>query len=361
MSLELDNPKAKKIAFLQPIIPHYREFLFQELIKTLDADLYIYGQQSKDTQSIRKLKSWNFLKIFIIYSFFPLLNKKYRILVLPGEIRSISTWFLLFTKWIHGKKIVLWGHGISVRNYLKEEKKYPITKKIFHLFANEIWVYTDKEKEILQQSLGNKTIISLNNTINSLDITILDDQKEDFKKKYKIATKVNFIYCARFTKAQRRSDLLLDFIEKVDPKRFGFIIIGDGTLKPDFEPFDNVYDFGAIFSRKTKDELFAIADMYIQMGWVGLSVTEALLYGKPVLTLRRSESVNQCVEYFYVIHNYNGFVASDVDELVQFVNNISNEELVKLQQNARKYSQENLKIEYMLNKIKNRLEILNES
>ncbi len=361
MSSRLDRKKTVNIAFLQPIIPHYREFLFENLMKTINIDLYIYGKRNSNKLNVKKLPAWNLLKVFIIYSFFPLLSRKYKILVLPGEIRSISTWLLLLSKWMHRKKIVLWGHGLSVRKYLKEEKKYPVSKKVFHSFANEIWVYTDKEKEILQQALQRKTIVSLNNTINSQNITILDDQKEIFKKKYKIKTEVNFIYCARFTKVQRRNDLLIEFIKKVDAQKFGFIIIGDGPLKPDFEPFENVYDFGAIFSRKTKDELFAIADMYIQMGWVGLSVTEALLYGKPVLTLRRSESVNQCVEYFYLIHNYNGFVASDVDELVQFVNNISNEELVKLQQNARKYSQENLKIEYMINKIKTRLEALNES
>ena len=357
----MDRKKRAKIAFLQPMIPHYREFVFNRLIELLNIDLYIYGKQKENKRNIKKLPSCNFLRVFIVYSFFPLLKGRYKILVLPGEIRSISTWFLLFSKWMHRKKIVLWGHGISIRNYLKEEKRYPISKKIFHTFADEIWVYTDKEKEILQKALRKKTIISLNNTINSTAINILDNQKEIFKRKYNIKTEVNFIYCARFTKVQRRNDLLVEFIQKLDPNKFGFIIIGDGPLKPDFKPFKNVHEFGAVFSRKIKDELFAIADMYVQMGWVGLSVVEALLYGKPVLTLQRSESVNQCVEYFYIINNYNGYLASTVDELVRYVNNISAEQLFKLQQNARKYSQENLKIEFMLDKIKKRLEFLNES
>jgi len=65
-----------------------------------------------------------------------------------------------------------------------------------------------------------------------------------------------------------------------------------------------------------KQNLFAIADLYYQPGWVGLSIVEALGYGKPIITFKRSVDVLQCVEYYYLENTKNSLIFENVTELV---------------------------------------------
>ena len=74
--------------------------------------------------------------------------------------------------------------------------------------------------------------------------------------------------------------------------------------------------------------------MYLQPGWIGLSVVEALAYGKPVLTFRRSEETLQCVEYGYILDRQNGRIFDRMDELCSFIKNASKEEIAYLSKGA---------------------------
>ena len=99
--------------------------------------------------------------------------------------------------------------------------------------------------------------------------------------------------------------------------------------------FDNVYDFGAVYDTNVKRELFAIADIYFQPGWVGLSIVEAMAYGLPVFTFRRSEQTKQCVEYSYIRNSQNGMIFEDMDECVSVISGIGQSEIRRLGENAK--------------------------
>ena len=281
----------------------------------------------------------------------PLLSKKYNALVLMLHFGHLTTWLLLLTKWLHRKKIILWGQGISVKRYLKGEKKPDWKLRLMISLSDGVWFYMDKEMDQWQKLFSRKPMIALRNTlsgVNAMTQYVPEQSVSQLKQKYGINEDVVLVFCARFT-ANRRVDLLLETIKRLNPDVFGFIIIGDGAYKPDFSEYHNVHDFGQLYDTSVKRELFAIADIYFQPGWVGLSIVEAMAYGKPIFTFKRSNETLQCVEYSYIIDRVNGRIFTDVEECVSCIEKIKKNEIHSLGKNARDYVKDNITIQQMVN------------
>lgn len=345
------------IAILQPLVPHYREDFFRGLSRKLNYDVYCYENKEESSRNNYSHAAVNTLHIrsiekkgLLLYNPFSLIRKKYSVLVLMLNAGHLTTWLLLLTGFIHRKKIILWGHGISVRRYFSEEKKLPLAKRLMIQLADGIWFYTEKEQQLWAKELPALKSVSLNNTISDVDMIIAFTpmDKMSIRKKYNISQSRLFIFCARFNAIERKNDLLLQAINQLDSSRFGFIIIGDGKLKPDFKAYNNVYDFGEVYDRNTKTELFAIADMYFQPAWIGLSVVEAMAYGKPVLTLKRSEEICHGVEYGYINNGANGLLFDNMNDFLDTVNILTDEEISSMGQNAKIFAKKYLSMEHMI-------------
>lgn len=348
----------KTIAILQPIIPHYREEFFSNLSEKVNLDIYIYDSIEEAKENAFKISSIDVKKIpnrtfkgILFYNPFSLLNRKYDHIVLMLHYAHLTTWLLLLTKKIHKKKIILWGQGISVKRYLKEEK-HPDWKLNWMLrLSDGAWIYMDKEAQVWKNKLPNKNIVSLSNTLTgvaSIMNTNTIINKQSYKNKYGITEKRILLFCARFGNPYRRIDLLLKVIEKLNPTEFGFIIIGAGNNKPDFSKYANVYDFGAIYDDKKKKELFSIADIYFQPGWVGLSIVEAMAYGKPIFTFKRQKDILQCVEYSYITPHKNGMLFNNFNDCIYTITNITDQEIIEMGNCSRQIVNEKLSIEKMV-------------
>lgn len=335
-----------KIGILQPEIPHYREEFFEYVTHQCEeSDIYVYNsfdntkKQGFDIviQGIKYLFNVKY-QGFLIYSSLPFLSKKYDTLILMLHFAHITTWLLLLTKWFHRKKIILWGQGISVKRYLKEEKHPDWKLRLQIALADGVWIYMEKEAEQWRKIFPRKPIVALNNTLSGAkEMTeyTSTSSKEVLKNKYEIKQHTILIFCARFENNYRRTDLLLETIKRLDAKEYGFVIIGAGKNKPDFSGYENVYDFGAVYDTSIKQELFYIADLYFQPGWVGLSIVEAMAYGKPICTFVRSEETKQCVEYSYIEDGVNGFIFSDMDDCINRISMLRAEDISALGRNAR--------------------------
>lgn len=358
----------KKLIHLQPFVPHYREEFFDLLGKILSEE-GIHGQSMEQEiftyEKTKDVKSASFnlghiacqhipSKLIkgklLFYNPFSLLGRNHQVLVLMLHFAHVGTWLLLLTKCLHHRKIILWGQGISVRRYLKEEKKPDWKLKWMIALADGIWFYMDKEKEQWQKLFPKKPMVALHNTLTGVDGMVEYQSSmsvSDLKKKYGITQEVVFIFCARFT-ADRRVDLLLETIKRLDARKYGFVIIGAGASKPDFSRYHHVYDFGAVYDTAVKRELFALADVYYQPGWVGLSIVEAMAYGKPIFTFERSLETLQCVEYSYICNGENGMIFHDIEDCISKIDSLSKDEMKRMGENARKYVRENLTIEQMV-------------
>lgn len=335
-----------RIAIFQPEVPHYRENFFKCIgRKTEYMDLYIYNKEKEilaqgfcqSSVSVDYISNIQ-IKGFLFYNPFVLLFKKYDILVLMLHFAHITTWLLLLTKLFHRKKIILWGQGISVKRYLKEEKHPDWKLRLQTALADGVWIYMEKEAEQWRKIFPHKPIVALNNTLSGAkEMTeyASTSSKEVLKNKYEIKQQTILIFCARFENNYRRTDLLLETIKRLDAKEYGFIIIGAGKNKPDFSGYENVYDFGAVYDTSIKQELFYIADLYFQPGWVGLSIVEAMAYGKPICTFVRSEETKQCVEYSYIEDGVNGLIFSDMDDCINRISMLRAEDISAFGRNAR--------------------------
>ncbi|WP_343671616.1 glycosyltransferase [Chitinophaga sp.] len=344
------------IGILQPYIPHYREEFFNMLREQLPMDLYCYEKQAdigkhhfkEGNTGIIPLRAW-MKGPFVLYNPFPLLNRKYNVLVLMLNFGHLSTWLILLLKPFIKQKIVLWGHGISVKRYVKEEKKPHLLLRWMIALSDGVWFYTKKELDVWKTFMPKLNGHALNNTISGVDAILELDMpdKQSLRERYGITQQRVLIYCARFNEPGRRVDLLVELIERLSPEGFAFVIIGDGRLKPDFSRYTHVHDFGALYDRKIKDELFSMADVYFQPGWVGLSIVEAMSYGKPVFTFKRSESVLQCVEYSYIKHGHNGMIFDSMRDCIDALALTTEKEIGRMGENARAYVRKELTMDTM--------------
>ena len=346
-----------KIAIIQPVVPVYREDFYYELQKYADIDVYVFKNPQIVKSEHTKISSYFVkhipniqIKGIQLYNPLPLLSGKYDVLVLMMQFNHITTLLLLLFKTILRKKVILWGHGISVKRYLQEEKKPDWKLKWMIQHADGCWVYMDKEYQQWRGIFPQKPIIALNNTISGAEaITKIDvwSDKEQLKKKYNISQKRTIIFCARFNTPYRRTDLLLNVIQGVDSQQIGFIIIGDGVYKPDFKSYAHVYDFGTVYDNTIKKELFTIADIYLQPGWVGLSIVEAMAYAKPIFTFRRTPQTLQCVEYSYISERNNGMIFDDVRECLDVIQNLPDSTIREMGESARRLVETQLTPEKM--------------
>jgi glycosyltransferase involved in cell wall biosynthesis len=347
------------ISILQPLVPHYREEFFNRINKQHATKIFCYesevsikddGFEGSKTQNY-SLKSYS-IGPFKWFATAPFLAKEVKIMVLMLDFKHLSSWYLLLTKFIHKKKIILWGQGISIKRYEKQEKKSFFPLSLMLKLANGVWFYTNKELDIWKKRIPELNAVALGNTISGIkDILEVDSlskgQKAILKNKHSINHDKVIIFCARFT-ATRRTDLLVNLIEKVDPDEIGFIIIGSGPYKPSFSNYNNVYDYGKVYDFSLKKDLFSIADIYFQPAWLGLSIVESMAFGKPIFSFYRSKTVFQCVEYSYVKHGYNGMLFGSSVQLLQKLQNWNSEEIISMGKNAKQFCKTKLSMDNMV-------------
>ena len=349
----------KTLAILQPQIPHYREDFFSGLSKELEFDLFSFKDSSRDRKYLKQAAiNYDLIKIVKLWRFkwynpvrFLL---KYDMIVIPGELTYLTNWALLVAASIFKKNIIILGHGV---NYARSTP-IPFGYKLMYFLSSSAIFYTEKEMRIYRKIFPNKKFTYSNNTI-AIDTDIINDSyrkisKDYLKNKHNIRYKKIFISCYRFTNPYRNDYELFKLIRKCSLQNLdvGFIIIGVGDLKPNFEGLNNVYDYGELYDDKVKLELFQLSDFYLQLGWTGLSVVEALAHKKPVVTLRRSKETKQSVEYFYLRNKYNALIMNNIsgfDEVLK----INGDELEQLSENAFLTYTKELQMKSMINHFKN--------
>ncbi|NLT49156.1 MAG: glycosyltransferase family 4 protein [Clostridiales bacterium] len=320
-------------------------------------DLYVYHPKefllangfSASSIPIKRLNSISIGKL-MLFGITPLFKKEYSVYVLCAERKLACNWIYLLMAKLLNKKTILWGHGLNANFYDTYMHKMPIIYKVMYRLADAAWFYTENERRLWSTLLPSLKSVALGNTVSipTTNKIYTDEEKASLRTRYGIKTAVNFIFCARFSNANRRVDLLVEIINRLNPDIFGFIIIGGGPLKPDFSHYSNVYDHGPVYDDEMKSDLFAIADAYLQPGWTGLSIVEAMAYGKSILTFERSADISQCVEYGYIEHTRNGMVFQNINQLISFITEATRQDYRQMGENARLYYQANLSMSNMV-------------
>lgn len=358
-----------KLAIVQPVIPLFRKDFITLLFDKIGSSR-VFGY--REQEALQKKGNWYDKRVLehlptiykgglIIYNPFKLVFSEYNVLVLMWHPGCIMNWLILLTKRLHRKKVIVWGQGISIKRYLKEEKKLDRWLKLMFKLSDGAWIYMEKELHLWKNVEPNKPIVALGNTISGISDIINHRPhltKDELKRKYSIAEPVVLIYCSRFISNLRRTDLLEETIKRLSSNNFGFIIIGDGPNKPDFSPYENVHYFGAVYENEVKRELFCIADAYYQPAYLGLSIVEAMAYGKPVLTFRRTDKTTQGVEYGYIKEGKTGLLFDSVEDAVEKITQTSPNEYSRMGMTAREMISRHATPEQMVNNALRLLEMI---
>ena len=279
-----------KIAIFQSVIPHYREYLFESLARTNDLQVFLYGKQQIGLKTVNikntsKLKSLNLGP----FTFFltPFLYK-YDILILQGNMWHLSNWLIILLYKLSNTKILLFGHGISCTNYLKEINKPKLVRRLFHRLSDGLIFYTN---DVAVSYNWRVPYFVINNTLSLIDNK---EQEEVISK-----NRIRFLVMTRFNSEKKRGDLLNDFILKLPENKYEFHIVGDGEYLNRLEQ-KNITYYGALYEESKINSLFNICDCFVHLAWTGLSIVQALANGKGVITLSRSNEIYHSVEFEYL-------------------------------------------------------------
>jgi glycosyltransferase involved in cell wall biosynthesis len=287
----------KKIVLMLPVLSHYNEDVFRNLMTSDCLEFKIVG--GDNYENIKGLKGDEFktlkqisIKIGSHRFYFMKGSLKYILKEKPDAIFSsgvdfhnihIIIIFLIF-KLIYQKKFYWWSHG----TFGHQGKIGIILRKFFYLKSDGILTYSRKGKEnLIQMGIDSEKIQVVNNSIVTRDYGFLN--YNIFNKRHIDIIKI--LFCGRITAKARAENLIkaLGRIKKMNSFNFKCIIIGDGDIKILKELVselcleNNVELTGAKYGNELA-QYFLESDLFVYPGGIGLSLLHSLSYGVPVIT-----------------------------------------------------------------------------
>lgn len=361
-----------KVVIIQRIFPFYRKFIFDDIskefdLKLLHSDLDLSIKNVKANYSF-PLTSFKYGKsetnVWILV-FFKLFKIKPDIVIHEFNVGLPSLYFSFFYSKIFKIPFILWGHGINRFRGLNGKNSFIDKLKIyFAKSSSSLLLYTEGAKKDFQL-LGVKNIYVAQNTIDSKSIVF---DSEIILKKYDLMINsespvFKLLYVGRIVKEKSPFDFLFiveDLLHKGFTK-FKIFIVGDGNLLDELKAevvSKNLSEYFQFFGKITDEvflkPIFEESNVFINPGYVGLSINHSFFYGLPLITLKnKGNGPFHSPEIDYLIDGYNGFMVDSISDfsdcIIQLYNSPS---LLKESSiNAFEYSQKYLKSEYMISNI----------
>jgi len=213
---------------------------------------------------------------------------------------------IIFYAYLKGLNLVYYGHGVNLES---NSKLSNFMYNILHLMYKKIILYSPNEKKFLWHIHQKKIIIANNTLVLENRHLLIEDSKDNLKKKYNINAKFVILFSGRIEK-RKKLELLIDFLAENYEKNINLIIVGptqDDNLINRMKKNTNIIYFGPQYNTKVMSELFFISDVFSIPGHIGLGIVEAFYWGLPVLTL----NVKHAPEIYYLENGTNGFILNN--------------------------------------------------
>lgn len=200
--------------------------------------------------------------------------------VLEYNPRVINTWTVAFIRRILGRRTILWGHVHSRRgkdNWLRYFQRSLGTGLI---------VYTEQQKEILINELAyrGEAFAAPNALYTCAQMQPLDGPE-----------RTGFLYVGRLVPDKKPMQMLTAFVMAMPqlPANSKLLIVGDGPERANLERriqelnlSDRVQMFGHVGDYARLKEIYQQTLTSLSPGAVGLSITQSLGFGVPMLYSR---------------------------------------------------------------------------
>ncbi|MAD97802.1 MAG: hypothetical protein CMB99_10795 [Flavobacteriaceae bacterium] len=301
----------KKLIIIQTVTPDYRAQFFRTLEEGLKDRYKLYGG---DVYFQKSIKSSELIKKISIKNHF-FLGRKFlfqtgiwhllflnHVLVMSLNPRVISNWLFLLVRRLLGKEIVLWGHAWPRHG---KESKSDKVRSLMRKLATSIIVYTNQQKKELEAKMPNKKIYSAPNALVS---------KSEMTTNQASSEITNILFVGRLTKEKKPYFLLQSFAEHINqfPKETKLLFVGEGEEKKEMEKFiiqnkveERVKLHGHISDYQELKALYSSSLFSVSPGYVGLSLTQSLGFGVPMLVSRNEnhspevEALNEFNSLFF--------------------------------------------------------------
>lgn len=312
----------KPLVLIQTVVPSYRVKVFDQIRSELDDNFTLYGGQSFFDETITttsQSKLHNHINNHYLLGRRLLWQTghwkevfKDNVLVLSLNPRVLSHWAILLLRSLLQKRTILWGHAWPRSG---QNSKSDTLRHFMRLLASEIIVYTEQQKKELKVKMPQKEITAAPNAV-----LFKNEMSSD------TATEVNdIIYVGRLIEEKKPILLYQGFKKALKhlPESTKLIIIGEGPeraklleLSKKDELQDRVLLPGKITEIDKLKEYYKKSLLSASPGYVGLSITQSLGYGVPMI-IARDENHSPELEAAKEGFNAQFFDSNNEDSLAQ--------------------------------------------
>lgn len=279
------------INLVQTAFPDYRQSFLEEMERISEGHFFLYcGDEYFSTSIVTNVRfdkkkriSNRFLLsrklLFQNLPFGKLANETYCIQELNPRI--LSVWLLAVMRKLRRKPIIFWGHA-----WPRKGKDHPTDKlrQVMRKLADVIIVYTETDKTDLQQRMPNQKIVVAPNSI-------YQKAKMGFAQS-KVRT--DFIYVGRHVTSKKVAIAIEAYARILGEVPEGkLVLVGTGPQSDSLKemaakllPPDR-YEFpGHVADLETLRPLYAKSVASLSPGYIGLSATQSLGLGVPMIVSR---------------------------------------------------------------------------
>lgn len=238
------------------------------------------------------------------------------IVVVEQASRLLLNYFLQVSSFVGGTKLVFWTHG---RSFDERAGSAVERFKAWNRHGVSRWfAYTDLSAETLQASgISRDHITVLNNSVDTEAMrarfeAVTDTEKRELRVRLGLGGGPVGIYCGSLYRG-KKIDFLLDASRRIHKRIPGFrlIIAGSGPEREAIERASSECGFlryvGQVYG-KDKALHFAVADINLNPGSIGLGILDSFVYEVPVVT---TMNPHHGPEISYLVPEQNGLLTED--------------------------------------------------
>ena len=317
------------VAMVCKLMPYYRLGIFQKLT-ALNGDIkFVFFGDTRQQggikqipfsyangvigKKIRWVKTKNYFykterllwQTGIIKEIF---RKKYKVFVFEGAIAHFPIWLYALLCKLSNKKVLFWTHG---NRGLDSGIKRVLRIILFKWLGDALLLYGNNQRLIMiKDGYNPKRLFVVYNSLQAekqfktLECLDLNKTQKLKNKLFIFPNHFTMIFIGRLVKSKKVNDILkviqnLNFLNI----RTNCIFIGDGPEKVSMLDNCNEYGIkeqvhfaGPIYSENQIAQYFAMSDIMISPGNVGLNCLHSMAYGVPVITHNELKFQNPEVE-----------------------------------------------------------------
>lgn len=283
-----------RLSLIQSALPHYRQPVVDELFRTLGDGLLVYvGDDHFDPTLRTDLTSRDeVIRLRNLY----LLRRRFlwqrgalkagiqadRVL-LELNPRILTVWATLIIRRLTGRPTTLWGHAWPRKG---KGARSDIVRGLLRRLADRVVVYTETQARELRERRPDSSVFAAPNALYYSSQPGPEIELQEIPNR--------FIYVGRLIDSKKPRLLLEAFHEAIDGMAgASLLLVGAGPLRESLEARASELGLEAsvTFAGHVSDpaelrRLYSLSIASVSPGYVGLSLTQSLWFGIPMIIAR---------------------------------------------------------------------------